>query len=188
MALDESRDANTVDTWRTPLEWVHLVRACLGEITLDPCADRDPRFHFARVNWDGSSPTQNGLIRTWYDGWFCNPPYGQALRQWACKAEEEAIKGREGIFLAPARTETLWFRTLAKQATLIAFPKRRIKFEDPTGQDRTGPKYPNVLVYFGRRPRQVTGLLMPSCTVLMPALDAPLLPSVCHSNQDPAST
>lgn len=184
MPLDESRNANTSDNWRTPPEWVAIVRQALGEITLDPCADRDPKFHFARVNWTGEPGDKDGLVQPWYDGWFCNPPYGRALPEWACWATTQwAAASAEGIFLAPARTETRWFRELASWATLIAFPKKRIRFGDPSGGERESPKFPSVLVYFGRRPRQVTGLLMPSCTVLMPVLDVPALPSHAEETQ-----
>lgn len=168
MALDESRNASTRDDWRTPPEWIALVRKALGEITLDPCADVNPEFHFAKVN-----RTQNGLDWAWYDGFFCNPPYGHSLPGWAGKAVEEWSYGREGIFLSPARPETAWSRLLMEHATLVMFPKRRIKFIDPTGDGRNQPKMPNMLTYFGRRPRQVTGVFLESCTVLLPALEPP---------------
>lgn len=157
MRLDESRTSLTRDDWRTPPWVVSLVREALGEIHLDPCAAATD--HFAAQNW-----TQGGLDRPWSDGWYCNPPYGRALQAWAQKAVSEA---REGIFLAPARTETKWFRLLADRADLLAFPVKRIKFIDPTGADRTGPKFPNVLMYFGRSLPLVARVLGPHCTLLV---------------------
>lgn len=139
-------------TWRTPYEIVRRVEgvSVSGRIALDPCAFRDRRFHFARVNH-----TRSGLTHDWTglgapgpgEVVYMNPPYGKELDDWVRKARVEAQKGISVIALLPARVDRECFQVdVAGYANRICFLTGRLTFEGAG----FGAAFPSALVLWSR--------------------------------------
>ena len=112
--------------WQTPPEWLERIRA-VAPIALDPCTRPD--------NPTGAEnficPPEDALLCDWKaraNGgmFYSNSPYGDALARWAPKQSAEGMRGH-GVSLAPARTDTGWFRRLVT-ADAMCFVAGRIKF------------------------------------------------------------
>jgi phage N-6-adenine-methyltransferase len=71
----------------------------------------------------------NGLVKSWDDSTFLNPPYGRGIGLWMDKAARE---GRHitVVALVPARTDTDWFHcSVWGVAAELCFIKGRLRFE-----------------------------------------------------------
>jgi hypothetical protein len=131
---------NQTDEWLTPSP----VIAAVGPFDLDPCAHPEFRTRCADVGF--CLPDENGLLLPWHGRVWCNPPFGRELPKWI---ERMALHGN-GIMLAPARTETRWFRVAWQSATAILFPYKRFRYERPDGTAGENPTFPDALIAFGR--------------------------------------
>lgn len=114
--------------WRTPPEIIEPVREALGgSIALDPATSFDNPTKAVKIY----TPEDDGLSRTWEDGFWVNPPFGKVLPDWVRKINDEAMD-HEGIVLLPGQR----FETRYMQDTLMAHPllewicfvRARIKF------------------------------------------------------------
>ena len=147
MTLDETRTDATIDTWCTPEHVLVLVRQALGgRILLDPCTTADNPTNAQHIY------TAAGDTHPWIDGWFCNPPYGGALKAWSKQiAYQGVLRGKEGIALVPGRPDTAWYDALSTSCAAEIFWRGRIRFVRPPGDTRPAdsPKFPNVLFYYG---------------------------------------
>jgi len=140
------------DTWGTPEALLALVRECLGEIDLDPCANlaRPIGAAFSFTKGD------DGLTRAWGDPGctpmriFVNPPYSKPnLHLWTKKAaEEHARHGAEIILLLPCDVSTDWWHANVLRANAICYKKGRVKF---VGCKSGSPTFASAFVYFGQR-------------------------------------
>lgn len=74
--------------------------------------------------------TENGLLRPWHGRVWLNPPYGKETPDWLNKL---ALHG-DGIALVFARTDTIWFHTIACKADAICFLVGRIRFINEDGK------------------------------------------------------
>ena len=131
--------------WCTPPETIHLVLDVLGQIDLDPASNAgEPNVPALRHY----TKQDDGLSLPWAGRVFLNPPYGNDLAKWTSLLCEEFEKGTltEAIALLPARTDTAWFRGLAKYPR--CFLQGRLKF---LGAKSSAP-FPSMLVYLGARP------------------------------------
>lgn len=120
--------------WATPGEVYAGLDAEFG-FTLDPCPMDDAERIFEN----------DGLARSWAgERIFCNPPYGNVIRNWLAKAREADV----AVFLLPARTDTRWWHEYALDADEIRFIRGRLKF----GGSKNSAPFPSVvLVYRGQR-------------------------------------
>jgi hypothetical protein len=154
------------DDWNTPACVLERVRR-VAPIGLDPCSNAQSivralvEFRLARG--------EDGLARVW-DGYglvFVNPPYGDALPMWAKKIAREAHATVEIITLVPHRTDTEWYRTMARgcsakcewhgrlvhprgaadSAQASLFGGAAVAAPEKSG---TAP-FPSVVLYHGRR-------------------------------------
>lgn len=126
------------DTWLTPPDLVQL----LGKFDLDPCTDKDMPWATARRM---VALPQDGLSVKWEGMVFCNPPYSK-VGPWVDKMVEHG----NGILLVSAKSsDSHWGNKLLKEADLVLFIKRRIKFYYVDGTQSSGRILPNLLAAFG---------------------------------------
>lgn len=99
------------DNWATPK---YIYDHYIDSGFFDPCP--------LNSNFDG-------LKIDWKDKNFINPPYSN-IKNWVNKAIEEHKKGKECIFLIPARTDTKYFRKLVDYGVDIFFITGRLHFNE----------------------------------------------------------
>jgi hypothetical protein len=156
------------DEWLTPQKILELSVSVLGEIDLDPCAERgEPHNVPAREHW---TKDQNGLgKRIWTGTVFMNPPYGaDRARRGAADDGERAARAvgrwcerliaswRQGsviqaIALVPSRTDRDWFRLFDRFP--VCFITGRLKFHGEAGGESSAP-FPSALFYLGSEKRR----------------------------------
>jgi hypothetical protein len=78
-----------------------------------------------------------------------NPPYASELiGRFVDKLVSELPNIEQAIVLVNNATETEWFNKLVDKATMVCFPKSRVKFYMPDG--KTGaPLQGQAILYFG---------------------------------------
>ncbi|MGI0129936.1 MAG: hypothetical protein ACREEC_07290, partial [Thermoplasmata archaeon] len=96
------------DDWKTPVD--------IYRRFVPPAFDTSDRH-------DG---TFDALVDDWPEPWYCNPPYGRALRDWLPR-----MIGR-GVALLPVRTDTRWFHVYVQDRARIEFLRGRLRY-DGTG-------------------------------------------------------
>jgi phage N-6-adenine-methyltransferase len=140
------------DEWMTPKEILDSVVSVLGEIDLDPCAERsdasanvEARFHFTEKH--------DGLAQPWEGAVFMNPPYSAA----DAFVEKLIASWKEGdvtqaIALLASRTDRAWFRALVAVAP-VCFVAGRIIFNRADGKpvSKGGAPFPSAIFYLGPR-------------------------------------
>jgi hypothetical protein len=128
----------------TPREVLDAVLDVLGEIDLDPCAERKgaranvpARNHFTRKD--------DGLSQRWRGRVFMNPPYGYEPPKWVDHLLESHKNGEvtEAIALLAARTDTIWFKALDKWP--VCFVTGRLHFSSAAN----GAMFPSAIFYLG---------------------------------------
>ncbi len=139
------------DEWMTPNEILDVVVSVLGQIDVDPCAERiDDRANVpAKQHFNKKL---DGLIQVWSGTVFMNPPYSEAD-----KFVEKLIKSwREGevtqaIALLPSRTDQGWYQDLHSVAPVCSV-LGRIRFKLPSGElGASGAPFPSAIFYIGPR-------------------------------------
>lgn len=103
-------------TVRTPPWFVDAAREALDEsvIPLDPCATRNPAWHFAAENW-----SKGGLKRAWELKAFANPVY-RDLDAWMSHAHSEAMRtGLPLVLLGPWRSHRVNFCRNLKHGEVV---------------------------------------------------------------------
>lgn len=108
-----------------------VVSDVLGGIDMDPCGSPiAPQVVLAKRV---ITLPRDGLVEMWGPNTvYMNPPCGRAISKWVTKYMTEWRLGHfyAGIALVPARTDTSWWSTLTKRASLVAFFHGRLRFDD----------------------------------------------------------
>ena len=89
--------------------------------------------------------------RPWFGRVWLNPPYSRALLSpFIDKLVSEYTRGAvdQAILLTHNYTDTEWFHAAARAAQTICFPRGRIRFLSPAG-DECSPTQGQALFYFG---------------------------------------
>ena len=136
--------------WFTPADWVERARAALGEINLDPASHVLAQQQTIRAKTFFTA-ADNGLDRPWFGRVWLNPPYSRALLSpFIDKLVAECTRGavEQAILLTHNYTDTEWFHAAARAAQTICFPRGRIRFLSPAG-DECSPTQGQALFYFG---------------------------------------
>jgi len=136
--------------WFTPPDWVELARAALGAIDLDPASHALAQETIRAKAF--FTIADNGLDRPWFGRVWLNPPYNRALLSpFVEKLAAEYARGavEQAILLTHNYTDTEWFHAAACVAQTICFPRGRIRFLSPAG-DECSPTQGQAFFYFGR--------------------------------------
>ena len=106
----------------------------------DLYAKLDEEFHFT-LDPCPLGGNGVGLTRSWIgERVYCNPPYGNGVRNWLAKAREASL----AVFLLPARTDTKWWHEYVVGASEIRFLRGRLKF----GNAKNSAPFPSVIIIF----------------------------------------
>jgi len=139
------------DEWMTPDEILDAVGSVLGQIDLDPCAERtDGRANVPAGQHFGKK--LDGLIQVWSGTVYMNAPYSEAgafveklIKSWRDGEVTQAIA------LLPSRTDQGWYQTLHAVAPVCSV-LGRIRFKLPSGElGASGAPFPSAIFYLGPR-------------------------------------
>jgi hypothetical protein len=135
--------------WFTPPAYVEKARQALGDIDLDPASHAIAQETIRAKAF--FTAVDNGLERPWFGRVWLNPPYNRALLSpFIEKLVSELSSGRvdQAILLTHNYTDTEWFHSAARAARLVCFPRGRIHFLSPAG-DECSPTQGQAFFYFG---------------------------------------
>lgn len=135
--------------WFTPADWVAIARSTLGEIDLDPASHAIAQQTVQAKRF--FTAADDGLSRPWFGRVWLNPPYNRTLlAPFVDKLVEEHKSSRvsHALLLTHNYTDTDWFHTAAAVARAICFPRGRIHFLSPAG-DECSPTQGQAFFYFG---------------------------------------
>lgn len=135
--------------WFTPEQYIVAARLVMGSIDLDPATHVAAQQIVQATEF--YTQQDDGLTKEWHGTVWLNPPYSQPLiGQFVDKLIEEYAAGRadQAILLTHNYTDTSWFHTAEKQASLICFTRGRIKFVDIDGEE-CAPTQGQAFFYFG---------------------------------------
>lgn len=135
--------------WYTPAKYVELARKVLGEIDVDPAScDYANKTIKAKTYY---TIDNNGLDKQWNGKVWMNPPYAADLVQKFTDkmvSEFESGNTNEAIVLVNNATETQWFNNMIQDASAVAFPNGRIRYES-TSREMNTPIQGQAFIYFG---------------------------------------
>lgn len=129
--------------YETPLE-LFAVLDSIFNFELDVCATAENSKCFKFI-----TPEQDAFTVDWDRPFWLNPPYGRKVGKWIDRAQVFGTqKGGLGVVLVAARTETMWFQTIWRHASMILFLYGRLTF---VGCEEVAP-FPSVIASFGTLP------------------------------------
>lgn len=140
------------DDWETPAE-VYLPLFLSFLFDLDAAANAS---NSKTRNYLGPGGlAEDALQEDWWQYGlkiWCNPPY-RNITPWLQKAIEACHHGSIVVMLLPNSRDTKWFHEIIIPAKRDGYCqtysyKGRVKFDDPTGDNRKAPKQGNMLVVF----------------------------------------
>jgi len=172
---DPSEDGGT----RLTPKWIiDLAIQTMGKIDLDPCSEIPGAGQPYNVPAARHFTIEhNGLMRTWRDRVFMNPPYGKhrMVDLWIDKLLAEFYAGHitQAIALLPARVGTSWWAKLRDFP--VCFISGRVSFVGFS----TGAGFPSSVHYIGDRLADFYRVWSPSGNVYM-RVDSPLLFQTLH--------
>jgi hypothetical protein len=137
--------------WQTPPELLLPVRRVLGgTIPLDVATA--PNNPTGAARFFTGAPGADGLIEPWDEPWFCNPPYGRALKTWL--ALMVTAHSRRGVALLPcSRWEQGYMHDLLRAADTWCLIRKRVAFIRAETGDRVGGNpYASFFLGFGIDP------------------------------------
>ena len=135
--------------WFTPSDWIDRARAALGGIDLDTASHAIAQETVQAKRF--FTLADDGLQQAWFGRVWLNPPYHRAmLSLFVDKLVEEWASARveQAILLTHNYTDTEWFHAAARAARAICFPRGRVRFLSPAG-DECSPTQGQAFFYFG---------------------------------------
>ena len=138
-----------VPEWYTPDEYLDAVREVMESIDLDPASSEIAQKRVKAKRF--FTMADDGLTKQWQGRIYLNPPYTAGLvDKFLAKLGVHLKAGEvsEAIVLVNNATDTAWMQDAAKAASVICFPKGRIKFLDENGKPGA-PLQGQAILYFG---------------------------------------
>jgi phage N-6-adenine-methyltransferase len=136
--------------WYTPAEYIEAARAVLGDIDLDPASSEVAQ---RTIKANRIFTIENdGLKQEWHGRAWLNPPYSRdRIGDFVSKLLTEYDAGRvdAAIMLTNNCTDSSWFQKAGTRAAAICFPRTRIKFIDPDGNESTANPQGQAFFYYG---------------------------------------
>jgi hypothetical protein len=139
--------------WYTPPEYIEMARDVMGSIDLDPatCHEANETVKAEQI----FTAEDNGLAQKWEGNVWLNPPYSRDLMPaFVGKLCDSYTDGEveQAVLVSHNNTDTQWFQRLAKTASAICFPARRIRFY--RGEDVAAPVNGQAFFYLGESPER----------------------------------
>lgn len=136
--------------WYTPAVYIEAARLVMGCIDLDPASSAlaNETVKAGEIYTEESGDPDN---LEWFGNVWLNPPYAQPLIKDFSDRLCSAVDGKQieqAIVLVNNATETVWFQNMARRASAICFPEKRIKFVGPEGE-KGQPLQGQAFLYFG---------------------------------------
>jgi hypothetical protein len=136
--------SSTTCEWYTP---AYIFQALGCRFDLDPASPGAEIVPWVPVD-RCYTRQDDGLRQPWTGFCWLNPPYGRGiLSRWV----EKFIRHGNGILLAPERTSTRWWQTLASRADLTLFVNKKIAFIPATGKQGRAQAIGSTLVAIGEQ-------------------------------------
>ena len=136
--------------WYTPAEYIDMARQVMGAIDTDPASSAVANQTVQAKCF--YTADDDGLTKTWSGRVWMNPPYAQPLIADFADAVASKIESgeiTEACILVNNGTETAWFQRMLDAASAVCFPRRRIRFIDPTGAPSGAPLQGQAVIYMG---------------------------------------
>lgn len=138
-----------VPEWYTPEEYLDAAREVMEEIDLDPASSEIAQKRVKAKRF--FTMTDDGLTKQWKGRIYLNPPYTSGLvDKFLSKLVSHLNAGEvsEAIVLVNNATDTGWMQDAAKAASVVCFPRGRIRFLDENGKPGA-PLQGQAILYFG---------------------------------------
>ena len=133
--------------WYTPKEIIEAARTVMGGIDLDP-ASSEIANNIVKAETYYTAET-NGLDKDWHGNVWMNPPYAtELIDKFVDKLVEQKDNYKQAIVLVNNATETEWFEKIVNIASVVCFPRHRVKFYKPDGKVGA-PLQGQAILYIG---------------------------------------
>ena len=135
--------------WYTPPEYLHAARQVLGSIALDPASTPEANAVVQAQRF--FTAMDDGLLQPWAGTVWLNPPYAPTLiGLFLAKLRRHLEAGDvpAALVLVNNATETLWFSDFTPVVSAACFPRGRVRFVSPHGEEGT-PLQGQAVLYSG---------------------------------------
>ena len=142
--------------WYTPRSIIETARAVMGSIDVDP-ASSDCANEVVDAETYYTAET-DGLTKEWFGNVWMNPPYStELIDKFVDKLVEQKGNYKQAIVLVNNATETEWFEKIVNIASVVCFPRHRVKFYKPDGKVGA-PLQGQAILYIGGASSKFTSL------------------------------
>jgi phage N-6-adenine-methyltransferase len=139
--------------WYTPGDYIEAARTVMGAIDLDPASSDIANQTVKATHY--YTIEDDGLCQHWRGRVWMNPPYsGDLVGKFTAKlaAHVRAFDVTETIVLVNNATETAWFGELIAVAQAVVFPRARIRYLKPNGEQMATGLQGQAVIYSGPEP------------------------------------
>lgn len=141
--------------WYTPAEYIAAAREVMGGIDLDPATSEAAQQTVQAAQY--YTAKDDGLSLSWHGRVWLNPPYSQPLiGQFIGKLSSEYETGgvEQAIMVTNNCTDTEWFHRAVRLASMMCFPRGRIRFANPERPTGESPLQGQTFFYYGGEMRR----------------------------------
>lgn len=142
--------------WYTPTDIIETARAVMGSIDIDPASSEIANKTVKAETY--YTAETNGLTKEWCGNVWMNPPYStELIDKFVDKLVEQKDNYKQAIVLVNNATETEWFEKIVNIASVVCFPRHRVKFYKPDGKVGA-PLQGQAILYIGGASSKFTSL------------------------------